>query len=84
MALVGTVVVRTNLTPPIFINPSIKGGDSWFLKLIKPTVDGEIVGQQVHYAPFGDASEDTGTYVIAGLAVLLLLGVAAVLKKVLR
>ncbi len=72
-AITGTL--ETNLTPPIPINLTGAAGEvSWWMRLVQPTITGQILGAPVTIAPAGRALAGVGTVVFFGVLGLAVYG----------
>lgn len=74
--------LSTNATPTIELDKQAQGAGGDLLKWIKPTLDGEILGRRIHWAPYGDATAGAGVLVTYGVFGLAIFGAWCLLRRI--
>lgn len=77
-------VLKTAVTPPIVIDSKSQGASGEILKLVKPTLEGEVLGRAIKWAPYGTAPEGVGYFVVYGFAGLAVFGAWSLVRLLFR
>lgn len=79
-----SLTISSNIAPPVVLDASMKGAAGNLLKLIRPTIDGQIEGIPFHKAPWGEASPAAGNFILAVVVALVAVGAWTIARRLFR
>ena len=71
MSLIDSILVQTEYTPDVRVDPNAP--PSWLVKVLKPKITVTIAGQPVIMEPYGEPGQNKFWLLVAGVVFVLIL-----------